>query len=682
MTMLEAVDWSGKIFTGSWTPAQGSGTLTSIEPATGQTLAEVGLAGKDDVAASAKQARAAQPAWAATPGHERAALIRNVARVLEDNRAEFETWLVREGGAVPGKAAFEGGLVLGELWEAAALPTQPWGHLLATAEPGRESIAQRLPLGVVGVISPWNFPQILSVRAVAPALALGNAVILKPDVHTAVSGGVLIARLFEEAGLPAGLLHVLPGDAEAGSALALDPNVAMISFTGSTAVGREGGAAAGRTLKRVSLELGGNNALIVLDDADLDVAASSGAWSAFLHQGQICMTAGRPIVLESVADQYLERLADHAAKLPVGDPNTEQVALGPLISERQLANVDRIVTSTVSAGAQLCAGGTHDRLYYTPTVLGGVTQEMPAFREEIFGPVAPVTVVKNDTEAIAVANDTEYGLVAAIQTGSRDRGRAMADQLDTGIVHVNDQTLNNDAYARSAAPVPRATAPGSGRKGAGTSSPSGAGSPSATRRTASRSDQAPQRRTRRSSQLVLNSGLRVSAACCTARRSRSLPRRNSSSLRARMVVSARRKVNAWQVCSSEGKVSAVRAVSGKNSQGKVCAASVLPGNPWRISTGAPGRRTPRTSRAAASRSAMWWITRDSQAPSAEPSGSGRVLASPSSAWMPGRRGIWARIAADGSTARMLRPNQSLKAAANAPVPAPMSATVIPGNGLR
>src|SRR6202161_2323841 len=272
----------------------------------------------------------------------RAALLRRAAGILEENRAEFERWLVREGGAVPGTAAFDAALVLGDLWEAAALPTQPWGHLLATAEPGRESIAQRLPLGVVGVISPWNFPQILSVRAVAPALALGNAVILKPDVHTAVSGGVLIARLFEEAGLPAGLLHVLPGDAEAGSALALDPTVAMISFTGSTAVGREVGAAAGRTLKRVSLELGGNNALIVLDDADLDVAAASGAWSAFLHQGQICMTAGRHIVLESVADQYLERLADHAAKLPVGDPNTQPVAPGPLIRERQLGTLDRV----------------------------------------------------------------------------------------------------------------------------------------------------------------------------------------------------------------------------------------------------------------------------------------------------------------------------------------------------
>src|SRR6185437_1049942 len=324
---------------------------------------------------------------------------------------------------------------------------QPWGHLLPSSEPGRESVARRVPLGVVGVISPWNFPQILSVRAVAPALALGNAVILKPDVQTAVSGGALIARLFAEAGLPDGLLHVLPGDAGPGAALTEDPNVAMISFTGSTAVGREVGATAGRTLKRVSLELGGNNALIVLDDADLEVASSAGAWSAFLHQGQICMTAGRHIVAAAVADEYLDRLAKRASALPVGDPFTEQVALGPLISERQLANVDRILTETVAAGAQVRAGGIHDRLYYQPTVLADVSTSMPAFREEIFGPVAPVLVVQDDDEAVAVANDTEYGLVAAVQTGSPDRGREIAARLRTGIVHINDQTLNNDAYA-------------------------------------------------------------------------------------------------------------------------------------------------------------------------------------------------------------------------------------------
>jgi benzaldehyde dehydrogenase (NAD) len=446
MALLDGADWAGKIFSSGWTAAQG-GTLQTLEPATGEVLAEVGLANKGDVAQAARAAAAAQPAWAAQTGPERAALIRRAARILEDNHEEFETWLVREGGAVPGKAGFEVQLVLGELWEAAALPTQPWGHLLPTSEPGRESIARRVPLGVVGVISPWNFPQILSVRAVATALALGNAVILKPDVQTPVSGGILVARLFEAAGLPEGLLHVLPGDAEAGSALTEDPNVAMIAFTGSTAVGRKVGEAAGRSLKRVSLELGGNNALIVLDDADLEVASSAGAWSAFLHQGQVCMTAGRHIVMADVAEEYLERLAARAAGLPVGDPNVEQVALGPLINERQLANVDRIVTQTVEAGAVVRAGGTHDRLFYKPTVLAGVTTKMPAFREEIFGPVAPVVVVQDEAEAVAVANDTEYGLVAAIQTGSRDRGRAVADQLRTGIVHVNDQTLNNDAYA-------------------------------------------------------------------------------------------------------------------------------------------------------------------------------------------------------------------------------------------
>jgi len=444
--LLDDTAWQQMVFSNGWTKAQG-GVLDSIEPATGAVLAQVGLADAGDVAAATARAAQAQPAWAATIGPARAAVLRKAAAVLSDNRAEFERWLVREGGAVPGKAAFEVDLALSELWEAAALPTQPWGHLLPPSEPGRESIARRVPLGVVGVISPWNFPLILSIRAVAPALALGNAVVLKPDVQTAVSGGTLVARLFEAAGLPDGLLHVLPGDAGPGAALAADPHVAMIAFTGSTAVGREVGATAGRTLKRVSLELGGNNALIVLDDADLEIASSAGAWGAFLHQGQVCMTAGRHIVLESVADEYLDRLAKRAQGLPVGDPFTEQVALGPLINERQRDNVQRIVEQTVAAGADVRAGGTHDGLFYRPTVLAGVTTSMPAFREEIFGPVAPVVVVRDENEAVEVANDTQYGLVAAVQTGSPERGRSLAQRLRTGIVHINDQTLNNDAYA-------------------------------------------------------------------------------------------------------------------------------------------------------------------------------------------------------------------------------------------
>ena len=445
MTFLNESTWRGQIYQGGWTQGA-NGDVAVIEPATGQEIGRIGCAGPSDVAASAARAAAAQPAWAATPHTVRSAILRKAADLWLENAAEIEDWVVRESGKIPPAAQFETHNSTGEIYEAATLPSRPYGELLPSEQP-RLSYAERRPVGVVGVIAPFNFPQILSVRSVAPALALGNAVILKPDLRTSICGGVVVARIFEEAGLPEGLLHVLPGAAEAGSALTEDPDVAMIAFTGSTAVGRQVGAAAGRTLKRCSLELGGNNALIVLDDADLDVASSAGAWGAFLHQGQVCMTAGRHIVMEAVAQEYLDRLAQRAANLPVGDPHLEQVAIGPLINESQLANVDRIVTATVDAGAQVRAGATHEKLFYAPTVLAGVTTEMAAFREEIFGPVAPVTIVRDEAEAVAVANDTEYGLVAAIQTGSRDRGRALADQLRTGIVHVNDQTLNNDAYA-------------------------------------------------------------------------------------------------------------------------------------------------------------------------------------------------------------------------------------------
>ena len=433
-----------KVFSEGVTTPRG-GTAEVREPATGEVLARVGLASAAEVRAAAARAAQAQPAWAATPPAERAAVLRRAARVLEEARAEVAEWLIREGGGTRGKAEYEVGAVIDEFWAAAALPERPHGQLLPS-ETGRASVARRVPLGVVGVISPWNVPLLLGMRAAAPALALGNAVVLKPDPHTPVSGGWLAARIFEEAGLPSGVLHMLPGGAEAGAALVADPEVAMIAFTGSTTVGRRVGETAGRLLKRASLELGGNNALIVLDDADLDVAASAGAWASFFHSGQICMTAGRHIVLESVAEAYVARLVERAAKLRVGDPWREEVDLGPLISVAQRERVQRIVAESVAAGARLRTGGTHEDLYYRPTVLTGVTREMPAFREEIFGPVAPVVVVADEEEAVAVANDTEYGLSAAVQTGSAERGLALAARLRTGLVHVNDQTINDEAH--------------------------------------------------------------------------------------------------------------------------------------------------------------------------------------------------------------------------------------------
>ena len=328
-----------------------------------------------------------------------------------------------------------------EVFEAATLPSRPYGDLLPSEQPHLRFV-ERIPAGVVGVIAPFNFPQILSIRSVAPALALGNAVILKPDPRTAVCGGVVLARVFEEAGLPEGLLHVLPGGPDAGEAMITHPLVRVISFTGSTAVGRRIGELAGQHLKRAHLELGGNSALIILDDADLDRAASAGAWGSFLHQGQICMTTGRHLVADAVYDDYLARLASKAEHLPVGNPATEQVALGPVIDERQRDKIHGLVTASVGAGARLAAGGTYEGLFYRPTVLAG-PPGMPAYAQEVFGPVAPVVRFSSLDEAARLAAGTEYGLSLGILTGDAMHGLELARRIPTGIVHINDQTVDD-----------------------------------------------------------------------------------------------------------------------------------------------------------------------------------------------------------------------------------------------
>ena len=268
---------------------------------------------------------------------------------------------------------------------------------------------------------------------------------LKPDLRTAIAGGLVIARVFEEAGLPEGLLHVLPGGSEAGQALCMDPNIPMISFTGSTETGRRVAELAGKHLKKVTLELGGKNSILILDDADLDLAASNVAWSAWLHQGQICMSAGRVLVHEKLASELVQRLIEKANRLPVGDPNTEQVALGPLIDQRQLERVDSIVQDSIKQGAELRAGGTHRQLFYSPTVLEKVTPRMRAFREEIFGPIACVTTFDSDKQAIALASDTEYGLSAGVISSSVERALAVARQLPVGMTHINDQPVDDEA---------------------------------------------------------------------------------------------------------------------------------------------------------------------------------------------------------------------------------------------
>jgi benzaldehyde dehydrogenase (NAD) len=443
MAFLDEAVWRGKVFSGGWVNG-GGGDAAVVEPATGAELGRTGIGGPADITRAARQAAEAQREWAARPYTERAALLRKAGDIWVANAAEIEQWSVRESGKIPPAAQFETGLVTGELYEAATLPGRPYGDLLPSGTP-RLSFIERVPAGVVGVIAPFNFPQVLAVRSVAPALALGNAVVLKPDPRTAVCGGVAIARVFEEAGLPDGLLHVIPGGADAGEAMVTDPLVRIVSFTGSTAAGRRVGELAARHLKRVHLELGGNSALIILDDVDLERAASAGAWGSFLHQGQICMTTGRHLVHEAVYDDYVAALAAKADQLPVGDPASGQVALGPIIDERQRDKVHELVTATTAAGAKLAAGGTYEGLFYRPTVLSGVTADMPAYAQEVFGPVAPVLRFSSADDVAELAGRSEYGLSLGILTRDVMRGLDLARRIPTGIVHINDQTVDDEA---------------------------------------------------------------------------------------------------------------------------------------------------------------------------------------------------------------------------------------------
>ncbi|HEX8919262.1 MAG TPA: benzaldehyde dehydrogenase [Chloroflexota bacterium] len=442
-TLMDPGVWSGKIFNGDWIAPDG-GEYSVIEPATGHTLGTMGRASAADVERAAKRAAEAQRTWAQTPFFQRAEVLRRAAALWNEHAGEVQNWLIREGGTTLPMAGFQIHVAVQECYAAATVAMEPYGKLLQSEAP-RLSMTRRLPAGVVGVIAPFNAPVILSIRSVAPALALGNAVLLKPDPRTSVSGGVTLARILAEAGVPEGVFHVLPGGSDIGERIIVDPHVRVISFTGSTAAGRAVGALAARHLKRAHLELGGNSALIVLDDADLDRAVAAAAWGSYFHQGQICMATSRHLVDSRIADEYGTRLATVAQGLAVGDPATQQVNLGPIIDTNQRDKVHQIVTETVEAGAQLATGGTYEGLFYRPTVLTDVTPVMPAFSKEIFGPVAPVTRFSTLDEAVSLAAGTEYGLSLAIMSRDVMKALALAERIPSGIVHINDQTVNDEA---------------------------------------------------------------------------------------------------------------------------------------------------------------------------------------------------------------------------------------------
>ena len=433
---------------GEWADASEGATFEDRDPFTGDVVANVPAGTRDDARRAIEAAAAAFPEWSQSLPAQRQAIFLKAADILESRRDEIVGLLARETGCSFGFGMFQMSFVPGLLRQAAAAAYSPLGQIIPSDHPGTLAMGLRRPVGVVAAIAPWNTALILSARSIAAPLALGNTVVLKPSELSPVVGGLLWGEIFTEAGLPAGVLNVVthaPGEAgPIGDELTEHPAVRRINFTGSTATGRRLAEAAGRNLKRVVLELGGYNPLVVLADADLDYAVNASAFGAFLHQGQICMSARRIIVERPIADEFTSRLAEKTKTLKTGDPKEPSTIIGPLINQSALQLVKERVQDAVAKGAKVLAGGEADGPCFQATLITDVPEDSEFAKHETFGPVVAIDVVDSAEQAIQRANSTSYGLSAGILTADTDRGFALAQLLESGIVHVNDQPVGDE----------------------------------------------------------------------------------------------------------------------------------------------------------------------------------------------------------------------------------------------
>jgi acyl-CoA reductase-like NAD-dependent aldehyde dehydrogenase len=432
---------------GEWLDATGGDTFDDLDPFTGDVVARVAAGGRDDARRAVDAAAAAFAEWAESPPAARQGIFLKAADLLEARGDDVVSWLGRETGATFGFGMFQLGFVAGLFRQAAALAYAPIGQIIPS-DLGAFSMGLRRPVGVVGAIAPWNAALILSARSIASPLALGNTVVLKPSELSPYVGGLIWGEILSEAGLPQGVLNVVThasGDAgEIGDELVENPNVRRINFTGSTAVGRKLAEAAGRNLKRVVLELGGYNPLIVLADADLEYAVNASAFGAYLHQGQICMSARRIVVERPIADEFVQKLAEKTKTLKAGDPKDHDTIVGPLINESALELVRNRVEEAVSKGAKVLAGGEAVGPVFQATLLAEVPEDSEFAQSETFGPVAAIEVVDSADEAVERANATSYGLASGIITSDADRGLELARRIEAGIVHINDQPVGDE----------------------------------------------------------------------------------------------------------------------------------------------------------------------------------------------------------------------------------------------
>ncbi|MCU1726875.1 aldehyde dehydrogenase family protein [Pseudomonas sp. 7P_10.2_Bac1] len=435
---------------GQWREGAGGKELRVSNPFDDSLLVQIPQANRADLDAAYRKAAQVQPQWAALGPSARAAVLHEVVAVFDRRREEIIDWLIRESGSTRLKAQIEWGAARSIALESASFPARVHGRIVESNVPGKESRVYRSALGVVGVISPWNFPLHLTQRSIAPALALGNAVVIKPASDTPVCGGLLLARIFEEAGLPAGVLSVVVGaGSEIGDAFVEHPVPSLITFTGSTPVGRGIGAIAsgGDHLKHVALELGGNSPFVVLADADLEQAVNAAVFGKFLHQGQICMAINRIIIDDSVYSAFAERFVERVKGLKIGDPNLQDTVIGPVINAKQLQGLQEKIQLARSQGAQpLYEGGSNGSLL-APHVYGDVTVDMDLARNEIFGPLVGLIRARDEAHALELANATEFGLSSAVFSANVERAVNFARQVRAGMTHVNDMPVNDEANA-------------------------------------------------------------------------------------------------------------------------------------------------------------------------------------------------------------------------------------------
>ncbi|QEW23663.1 Benzaldehyde dehydrogenase [NAD(+)] (plasmid) [Marinibacterium anthonyi] len=435
---------------GAWCAASGNKTFATDNPTSGETIAQVADATSGDVTAAIDAATAAQPGWAALPPAARAGLFHRAAALFVERQQDFVDMLVAETGSGSGKAMFECSLVPLAMAEAAGLATREIGEIYPSQVPGKINRTMRAPAGVVGTISPWNFPLYLSLRGFIYALALGNTAVLKPSEDSPLSGGLMLAELFKDAGFPPGVFNVVTtsrdGAAMVGDAFVSDKRIAVMSFTGSTRVGQLLSTACAKAFKPIVLELGGKNPMIVLGDADLDRAVDLAFFGSFLHQGQICMSCDKILVARPLYDAFVEKLVAKTVNFVPTNPDEQTCVVGPIINTRQLRRIEATVDAALEVGAKAECGGTAQDPFYTATVLTGVTPDMDVWRDEIFGPVTTVTPFDSEDQAIAMANDTPYGLSASVVTGDVLRGELLAERIQAGMVHVNDSTVHDEPH--------------------------------------------------------------------------------------------------------------------------------------------------------------------------------------------------------------------------------------------